>query len=143
MDDSIGGAMSALTDFRRWLWSDWGRPNFLTRMGIPRIVTNFLSFLLGFIAFGYLQLRYSAAGDRERFRLLVHNPFILAAYAALYVAILTREFLSFKFKVKGRTLDKLMRENWSEPFVKVSIFAAGSVLLLFLIGAFVFRSQLK
>jgi hypothetical protein len=135
--------MSAFADFRRWLWSDWGRPNFLTRIGIPRIVTNFLSFLLFFILFGYLQLRYSAAGDGERFRLFVRNPFILASYAALYIAILTREFLSFKFKVTGRALDKFMRENWSELFVKVSVFATGSMLLLFLIGAFVFRSQLK
>ncbi len=112
-------------------------------MGIPRIVTNLLAFLLGFIALYYLQLRYSSAGDGVKFRLFAHNPFIVTAYAALYVAILTREFLSFRFKVKGGSLDKFMRANWSEPLVKVSIAATASMLLLFLIGAFVFRSQLK
>jgi hypothetical protein len=143
MSGNIAIAMSVFTDFRRWLWSDWGRPNYLTRIGIPRIVTHLLAFILFFIALYYLQLRFSSAANREKFRLFAHNPFILMAYAACYVGILTRDFLSFKYKVKGRTLDKFMRENWSEPFVKVSIIAGASMLLLFLIGALELRSQLK
>jgi hypothetical protein len=143
MGVNISNEMSAFTDFRQWLWSDWGTPNFLTRMGIPRVVTNFLSFLLGFTALYYLTLRYSAAGDREKIRLFVHNPFTLAAYAALYIAILTREFLSFKYKVKGRALEKFMRENWREPFVRASMFALASTFLLFLMGFLVYRFQLK
>ncbi|HEY4740400.1 MAG TPA: hypothetical protein VIH76_07390 [Candidatus Acidoferrales bacterium] len=143
MGGNIPIAMGAFTDFRRWMWSDWGRSNFLTRMGIPRIVTNLLAFMLWFIALYYLQLRFSSAGNREKFRLFAHNPFILMAYAALYVGILTREFLSFKYKVKGRTLDKFIRENWNEPFAKVSMVALASMLLLFLIGFLSLRSQLK
>jgi hypothetical protein len=143
MGVNISNEMSAITDFQRWLWSDWGTPNFLTRMGIPRVVTNFLSFVLGFIALYYLTLRYAAPGDRERIRLFVHNPFVLAAYAALYVAILSREFASSKYKVKGKALDKVMRENWSEPSVKVSMYALASMLLLFLVGCVLYRFQLK
>ena len=136
-------AMSPLTDFRQWLWSDWGRPTFLTRMGIPRIVTNFLSFLFVLVAWVYLTLRYAPATERGESQLFVHNPFFLAAYAALYTSILTREFLSFKYKVKGRTLDKVIWENRSEPFVRVAIVALASSLLLILIGSLVYRSQLK
>lgn len=143
MRANINFEMIAFTDFRRWLWTDWGRPNFLTRMGIPRIVTSVLAFVLFFIALVYLQLRYVSPGDRVKVRLFLHNPFFLAAYAALYVGLLAREFLSFKYKVKGRALDKAMRENWSEPFVKISMFALVSMFLLLLIGSLVYRLQLK
>jgi hypothetical protein len=143
MDVNISNEMSAFTDFRRWLWSDWGKPDFLTRMGIPRIVINFLSFLLAFIALYYITLRYSATGDREKLRRFVLNPFILTSYAALSIAILTREFLSCKYNVKGRALEKFMRENWREPFVRDSMFALASTFLLFLIGFLVYRFQLK
>ena len=143
MGVKISNGMSAFADFRKWLWSDWGTPNFLTRMGIPRIVTNFLSFLLGFIALYYLTLRYAAAGDTEKIHRFVHNPFILAAYASLYLAILSREFVSSKYKVKGKALDRFMRQNWSEPFVRVSMFALASMLVLFLVGSVFYRFQLK
>jgi hypothetical protein len=140
---NIAIAMSAFTDFQRWVLSDWGRPNFLTSIGVPRIVTNFLGFLLGFVVLVDLQLRFVAPGDKEKVQVFLHNPFILTAYAALYVAILTREFLSSKYQVKGRTLDKFMRENWNEPFVKVSTIALASMFLLFVVGALVYRFQLK
>jgi hypothetical protein len=112
-------------------------------MGIPRIVTNALSALLWLIAWFYLTLKCVPAGEKEKFRILALNPFILTAFGAVYIAFLTREFLSFKYKVKGRPLDKTMRENWSEPFVKVSLIAGASALLLSLVGFLVYRSQLK
>ena len=135
--------MSAFTDFRQWLWSDWGRPNFLTRMGIPRIVANVLTFVLYFIALYYLQLRFVSPGDKEKVRVFQHNPFILAAFAVGYVGYVIREFLFFKYKVKGRALDKVIRKNWSDPFVKLNIFALASMFLLFLIGSLWYRFQLK
>lgn len=137
--------MSALADFRKWLWSDWGRPNFLTRLGIPRIVTNLLAFLLWFYVWFFLTIRYVSGTelDRQRFRLFLHNPFLLIAFAALYICLLVRGFLSSKYKVRGRALDKSIRENWSDPFVKAYWVSGACMLLLFLIGSLLYRAQLK
>jgi hypothetical protein len=83
------------------------------------------------------------AADKQKFYLLLRNPFILMSYASLYLCFLVREFLSSKYKVTGRALDKSMRENWSDPFVKVYVVGVAFMLLLFLIGSLVFRFQLK
>ena len=139
--------MSASADFRKWLSSDWGRPNFLTRLGIPRISTNLLAWLLWFYVCFLLTMRFvpvtDRAVDKQIFYLLLRNPFILMSYASLYLCFLVREFLSSKYKVTGRALDKSMRENWSDPFVKVYVVGVACMLLLFLIGSLVFRYQLK
>lgn len=65
------------------------------------------------------------------------------ACAGLYLAMLTRGFLSSKYKAKGLALDKIIRKNWSDPFVKVYWVGGACMLLLFLIGSVVYRFQLK
>ncbi len=60
--------MTNLADLWKWLWSDWGKPNFLTRAGIPRLVTTFLSFLLFMYLSYYLTMRYSFEPNKESFR---------------------------------------------------------------------------
>lgn len=143
MGGNIGIAMSAFTDFQKWLWSDWGRPNFLTRSGVPRIAINLLAYLLWFYVWFFLTIRYVPGADRQKFRLLLHNPFFLMAYGALYLAMLMREFLSSRYQAKGSAVDKIIRENWNDVFVKVYWFSGACMLLLFLVGAFVYRHQLK
>jgi hypothetical protein len=147
MGANIRIAMSAFSDFGKWLWSDWGKPNFLTRVGIPRIATNLLAWLVWFYLCFLLTIRYVPAADRvavrQKFRLALHNPFFLMAYASLYLCFLVREFLSSKYNVRGRALDKSIRENWSDPFVKVYWVGGACMLLLFLIGALYYRFQLK
>jgi hypothetical protein len=138
--------MERLADFKKWLWSDWGRPNFLTRAGIPRIVTNFVSFLLApYISFA-LTLRYAPETDKQSIRLLVHEPLFLLSYAVLYVTMITDSFLKFTYNVKSFPLDerfRFIRQKWQDPFVKIFWVSLLSSMFLFLVGAFHFRHQLK
>lgn len=139
MGGNIGIAMGAFIDFWKWLWSDWGRPNFLTRLGIPRIAIILFAWLLWFYVWYFLTIRYflelDRAADKQRFRLLLHNPFILMAYASLFLCFVVREFLSSKYKAKGLALDKIIRANWRDPFVEAYWVGGACMLLLFLIGS--------
>jgi hypothetical protein len=136
--------MTSFADFRKWLWSDWGKPNFLTRAGMPRIVTNFLSYLLApYISF-YLTMRYAPDADKQSIRLFVHDPFVLLAYAVLYVCAVTDSYLAFSYDRKGLRLDerfRLIKRNWQDPLVKIFWISLLGSMLLLLIGAFHFRYQ--
>jgi len=138
--------MTRFADFKTWLWSDWGKPSFLTRAGIPRIVTNFVSFLLApYISFA-LTLKYSSEVDKQSIRLFVHDPFVLLSYAVLYVSAMIYMFLEFSFNLKNIRPDerfRFLRQRWQDPFVKIFWVSALSSMFLLLIGAFHFRHQLK
>ena len=138
--------MSKFADFKKWLWSDWGKPNFLTRAGIPRIVTNFVSFLLApYISFT-LTLKYSSEADKQSIRLFVRDPFVLLSYAALYVGAITSMFLEFSYDLKRYRLAerfRFVRQKWQDPFVRICLISVMSSMLLLLLGAFHFRHQLK
>jgi hypothetical protein len=139
-------AMTTLPDFKKWLWSDWGKPNFLTRAGIPRIVTNFVAFWLAPYVSFLLTLRYAPAGDKPSIRLFVHEPLFLLAYAVLYVSMLADSFLEFSYKVNsfrpGERF-RFVRQKWQDPIVKIFWMSLLSSMFLLLLGAFHFRHQVK
>jgi hypothetical protein len=138
--------MSKFADFKKWLWSDWGKPNFLTRAGIPRIVTNFVSFLLvPYISF-VLTLKYSSEADKQSIRLFVRDPFVLLSYAVLYVGAITYLFLEFNYDLKSlRSAERFrfVRQRWQDPFVRIYLISVLSSMFLLLLGTFHFRRQLK
>lgn len=127
--------MNVITDFWKW-WtsSDWGKPNSLTRLGIPRLATNLLSYLVGPYVAYLLTLKYVPGADYRTYRLFTHNIFILLAYGVFYCFFLTHEFLSFKYKAKGTELNKIVRKNWTDPFVRISWMCFLMSFVLFLIG---------
>lgn len=134
--------MTNFADFSKWLWSDWGKPNFLTRAGIPRILTNFVSYLLAAYISFYLTFKYAPEADKPSIRLFIHNPFVLLAYAVLYVGVITDSYLAFSYDWKGLRLDerfRLIKRNWQDPFVKIFWISLLSSMLLLLIGSFHFR----
>ncbi len=138
--------MSTLAEFWNWLRSDWGKPNFLTRAGVPRIATNLLTYLLVPYAWYLLTLRYAPASDKQALRLFVHNPLVLLAYAVFYVTLITDWFLHFRYGLKGLRPDKrfgVLTRNWTDPLVKVYWLSLASSLVLLLFGAFYFRHQMR
>jgi hypothetical protein len=138
--------MTRFADFKKWLWSDWGKPNFLTRAGIPRVLTNIVPFLLApYICFA-LTLRYAPETDKQSILLFVHEPLFLLSYAVLYVSMVTDSFLEFSYNLKSLGLGerfRRIRQKWHDPFVKIFWVSLLSSMFLFLFGAFHFRHQLK
>ena len=138
--------MTRLADFNKWLWGDWGKPNFLTRARIPRIVTNFLSFLLApYICFA-LTLRFAPETDKQSIRLFAREPLFLLSYSVLYLSAITYSFLESSYSLKSLRLDeriRFVRQKWQNPFVKIFWVSLFSSMILFLLGAFHFRHQLK
>ncbi len=138
--------MTTFTEFRKWLWSDWGKPNFLTRLGVPRIVTYPLAYLLGPYVMYMVTLRYSSSVDRQRIRLLLHNPFVLSAYAVFFLAALTNQFVESKYNLKKLPMDERFKESrriWKDPFVRIFWASFICTFLLFLISSLQFIHQLK
>jgi hypothetical protein len=131
--------MTPFIDFWKWLWSDWERPNFLTRMGVPRIVTNLFSYLLGpFI--GYLVMkRYAPIADQKALREFVHNPWILSSYAVFYAVAALGKYLRFKYPLSSRDASRriqVFREHSKDIFIRTYWATLIISLMLFLIGAF-------
>ncbi len=138
--------MTRLADFKTWLWSDWGKPNFLTRAGVPRIVTNFVAFLLAPLISFALTLRFAPETDKQNIRIFVHEPLFLLAYTALYVNILADSFLEFRYNLKNLRPNerfRFIKQKWQDPFVKIFWMSLLSSMFLLLLGAFHFRHQLK
>jgi hypothetical protein len=138
--------MSKFADFKKWLWSDWGKPNFLTRAGIPRIVTNLVSFSLALYISFALTLKYSSEADKQSIRLFARDPFVLLSYAALYVGTITYMFLKFSYDLKSyRSAERFrfVRQKWQDPFVRICLISVLSSMFLLLLGTFHFRYQLK
>jgi len=140
--------MTTFSEFRRWLWSDWGKPNFLTRLGIPRVITYLLAYLLGPYLFYWLTLRYVPMREVEKqnFRMSVHNAFFLLAYAVFFITATTSQFVDFKYSLKGLSWDvriKRGRETWKDPFVKVFWASFACVFVLLFLGWFRLIHQIK
>jgi len=138
--------MTRLADFKKWLWGDWGKPNFLTRAGIPRIATNFVSFLLAPCICFALTLRFAPETDKQSIRLFVHEPLFLLSYSVLYISAVTDSFLEFSYNLKSLRLDerfRFVRQKWRDPFVIIFWVSLFSSMFLFLLGALHFRHQLK
>ena len=95
--------MTTFSEFRRWLWGDWGKPNFLTRLGIPQVITYLLAYLSGPYLLYWLTVRYVPIreADRQNFRMFVHNPFFLSAYAIFFISATTKRFMDFKYPLKN------------------------------------------
>src|SRR5260221_4791296 len=109
--------MTRFADFKTWLWSDWGKPNFLTRAGVPRIVTNFVAFLLAPLISFALTLRFAPETDKQNIRIFVHEPLFLLAYALLTVIFLAIRSLKSRPNLKtfrqteGFSLSNKSRKN--------------------------------
>jgi hypothetical protein len=127
--------MSAGIEFWNWWTSrDWGKPNSLTRIGVPRLVTNLVAYLLAPYLAYELTVRWVPAADYRTYRVFAHNAFFVAAYIVLYVSYLAHEFLSFKYNARGRTLDRLLLKKWNDPFVRILWMSLTTLFALFLIG---------
>jgi hypothetical protein len=64
--------MTTPADSWKWLRGDWGKPNLLTRAGIPRIATNLLTYLL--VTDWFLRDRYGPdRRARQRFQFFRNN----------------------------------------------------------------------
>jgi len=127
------------------MWSDWGKPNFLTRAGIPRIVTNLTSYLLAvYISFS-VTMRSVSDADREKYRFVIHNAYFISAFVIAYVSLLTSAYIR-SHKSNGIASDQ--RFPVGTEFAKRSIFvifwlSLAATLCLFLIGAVEFRHYLS
>ena len=125
-------------DFWKWLWSDWGKPNVLTRAGIPRVLTNLLTYVLILYVSFSLTLRFSSAADREKLRIAYHDVFFISAYALLYVNFLISWFLEDRYKFNRLRADhrfRVARQNWKDPFFKIFWLSLVATFCLFLLGA--------
>lgn len=136
--------MSSFIDFLRWLWSDWGRPNLLTRMGLPRIVTNLFTYILGpFI--GYLVMeKFASTGEQKALQSFVHNPWILSAYVTFYAVVVLDCYLRSKYSATSRSASvrfQALRENSKDTVVRIYWTALILSLLLFVIGSVVMAAD--
>lgn len=138
-------SMTRSDDFWKWLRGDWGKPNLLTRAGIPRIATNLSTYLLFPVVCYLLAERYMGTQrDKEALRQCVHNPFFLAAYAIFYISLVTDWFLRDRYGPDRRAGQRFQffRNNWKDTFVKIHSFSLAISMILFLIGGLYFRQQL-
>jgi|SRR5215469_1396920 len=135
-----------MADFWHWLWSDWGKPNLLTRVGIPRFLTNLFTYLLGPYVCYVLTLRYSSAAYKPAIRVFVHSPLILLAYATFYVAVVSDWFLDSRYTLTRLGLKErfeLLRHHWSDHVVRVYCLSLASSLVLLLLGVLYFRHRIN
>jgi hypothetical protein len=133
--------MNSDSSFLRWLWSDWGKPNALTRLGIPQIVTYLLAyFVTPYLCFR-LTARYVSGASWEMFRQVARDPFFLSAYAVFFIALLSQQFLESKYNLtvyRWRERSKVLKSHWRDPWVMVAWVSFGCTLLLLLLGALEF-----
>lgn len=139
--------MNTFRDFGKWLLDrNCGKPDFLTRAGVPRIVRIPVIFFLVLYLSYVLMRRFASPTDKQRLSLAAHNPFLLLAYVAIYVAVVMSEYLEFCYQLKGLRLnerDRIIRQNWKDVFVKIYFLSGASALIFFLIGALIFSHQIK
>ncbi len=138
--------MSPLANFKTWLLSDWGDPNFLTRLGVPRVVVSVVEYLLipGLI---YLSVRAFGNGDALRaLALAAQNYFFWIGYASLYVCILTDVYLDGIYDLKdipAAEKFRVARQNWGNPVMKAYWISLIVSLCGFFVGGLQFMGRLK
>jgi len=131
--------MSRFLDFLTWLWSDWGRPNPLTRLGVPRIVTNLLTYLIWPFVIYLVMDRYIPFHERQELHNLVHNRWILTGYGSFYAVVVLDSYLCFTYSLDGTDAFKrfrVFRKNSRDVFVRTYWAALILSLLISLVGAF-------
>src|ERR1700694_5054079 len=111
--------MRSVAEFWKWLWGDWGKSSYLTALGIPRLIIDLLGYLLGPYVLFLLTTRSIAEPDKEAFRLLVSNPFILTAYGIFYLTRVTHRFLEADLKGRPREEQVRVWQNYRDPFVTI------------------------
>lgn len=138
--------MSELVHFWRWLWGDWGKPDYLTRLGIPRIITRFFVYLL-VPYLSYLSMRaYSSDLGNRVVYVISHRPLLLFSYAVFYVSVVTGQYLEYTYGVAShRTSDKftVIRQSWKDPIVKIFWLSLLISLGALLIGGLQIAHQAK
>jgi hypothetical protein len=85
--------MSDLARFAKWLWSDWGRNDFLTRFGIPPLLTNLLAYFGGGYFFYLIERTYFLRNNLSEANRFYRSPLVIAAFAVFYVTVLSYRFL--------------------------------------------------
>jgi len=133
--------MTSNGSFLRWLWSDWGRPSILTRLGIPRIITYLLAYLLAPYLSFWLTARYVPGANWDIFHRVVHDPFFLSAYGVFFITLLIRQFLESKYDLTAyrlRERSKILKKNWRDPWVMTAWVTLACTLLLLLLGSLEF-----
>jgi hypothetical protein len=132
--------------FGRWLWSDWGRPNFFTKLGLPRILTNLFFYIAYPFLIYYVMSRFLTGRDSIALSDFLHNPFILSAYGAFFAVDVIKEFLDTKYSLRSLTPSeefRSIRTNLNDPFVRIFLVAVSAFLVCLVIGGFQlqFRSR--
>src|SRR5258708_122450 len=78
-------SMSPTTSFWGLLWGDWGKHTALTSLGVPKVFTNLIGYLLiSYISYLLVERYYPES--KETLNAFVHNPFIVAAYILFYIS---------------------------------------------------------
>lgn len=138
--------VNSYSEFWRWLWSDWGKPNFLTKAGVPRIAINLAAYVAYTFVIYFLAWKIASPPDRIHLSLATHSPLLLASWVVFYVSLTVDSFLSDRYGLKGLRLSQCSRAIWQsseDVFVKISFISLGISLILFLAGALIFRHQMK
>jgi hypothetical protein len=127
--------MNAKMDFKTWLWGDWGRPNFLTRLGIPAIVTNLLEYLCVPIIL-YFFLR--AYGSGSQIRAVSHNHWYWLAYGAFFITVVTGRYKQTCYKATDSVVGdqfRLLKQQWTDPAIKVFWFSVAIAACGIVVGS--------
>lgn len=133
--------MNSRVSFLSWLWSDWGKSTFFTKLGVPRIVTYLLAYLVAPYLFFWLTARYVSGANWEMFRRIMRDPLFLSAYAIFFVALVIQEFLQFKYDLTTyprRERSRMLRKNWRDPWVIALWVSLGCTFLLLLLASWKF-----
>lgn len=138
--------MSDLTDFRKWLWSDWGRTDFLTRSGIPPLLTNLFAYLAGPYCIYLINKAYLPREEVPALNQFIHNPFVLSAYAVFYPATLCYRFLESVGIIPSRARTGVrvsFARQWKSAVFKLYLISGACAMLLLALAAFWFRRPTK
>jgi hypothetical protein len=135
---------SLLSEFWKWLWSDWGKPNFLTRAGVPRVATNLLMYIAGTYIIYYLTLRFASPPEGHKYSQFIRSPLIIFSWAVFYVSLTLEWFVSWRYHLKGLRFadrNRVLSQNSKDVAILASWMSLGISILLFLAGAIYFNHR--
>jgi hypothetical protein len=126
--------MDELRNFNQWLWTDWGKPNFLTRLGIPRIFIRIVAWVLWWYVCWALTIRFVPGADKQAIEHSRYNPFFLSALVFLFFGGVCDGFIAQKYGLNGKGLDKWKRGHRANPVVTLSWVSLALMFIMALIG---------
>ncbi len=129
--------MTNFADFWNWLWSDWGKPNFLTRLRVPRVVITLVTYTVILYIVERLLLRYTSEPNRQSIHLFIHDPFFRLFLVDSFICIIAYEYVDFRYgwkRLQKTEGSQLFRNHWRDPILWFYWITAIISLLLFLIG---------